>query len=193
MKLTHSHLLFLAFSILYLLIRIYFQRRVSATKKVQNRASLGDRLVILLVAGGQGLIPLLFLFTPWFDWANYILPDFLMIPGAMLMMFGVWLFWRAHKDLDNNWSVTLELSENHKLITLGVYRYLRHPMYASFFVLAFGQAMLINNWLAGVAALLAVSLLYWLRLPHEEKMMLDHFGDEYQRYMRRTGGVWPRF
>jgi protein-S-isoprenylcysteine O-methyltransferase Ste14 len=66
-------------------------------------------------------------------------------------------------------------------------------MYASFFVLDAAQALLLANWLAGWAALASVLLLYVLRVPAEEAMMLNFFGGEYESYIERTGGVVPRW
>ncbi len=108
------------------------------------------------------------------------------------MASGLWLFWRSHADLGDSWSVTLELNADHRLVTRGVYRFVRHPMYTSFFVSGLGQALLLANWVAGPSALVAVALLVLVRVPHEEKMMIDQFGDEYRDYMRRTGGLVPR-
>jgi len=112
--------------------------------------------------------------------------------GAPLMAAAVWLFWRSHADLGDNWSVSLQLNQDHRLVTQGVYRRIRHPMYAAFFAMAIVQGLLLNNWLAGWGALAAVSLLYLLRVPHEEQMMIERFGDEYRTYRQRTGGLMPR-
>ena len=147
-----------------------------------------------LVVVGQLLLPLLAIFSPLFDWAKY--PDLsptLCWIGALLFVIGVWLFWRSHADLGENWSVTLELQKEHKLISSGVYRSIRHPMYASFFAMAFGQLLLLPNWIAGPSALLTVGLLYVVRKPNEESMMLEQFGEEYRRYMNSTGGIFPKF
>jgi protein-S-isoprenylcysteine O-methyltransferase Ste14 len=105
---------------------------------------------------------------------------------------GLWLFWRSHADLGESWSVTLELNAQHRLVTRGVYSRVRHPMYASFFVLGIGQALLMANWIAGFAGLVATWLLVVVRLPHEEAMMIEAFGDEYRDYMRHIGSVVPR-
>lgn len=75
----------------------------------------------------------------------------------------------------------------------GVYRLVRHPMYTSFFISGLGQALLLANWIAGPAALLAVALLVIVRVPHEEQMMVAQFGNDYRDYVRRTGGILPRF
>ena len=56
------------------------------------------------------------------------------------------MFRRSHKDLGRNWSISLEIREEHKLVTRGVYSLIRHPMYTAFLLMAVGQAFLISNW-----------------------------------------------
>jgi protein-S-isoprenylcysteine O-methyltransferase Ste14 len=34
--------------------------------------------------------------------------------------------------------------------------------------------------------------MYLVRTPREEKMMCEHFGEEYRDYMRKSGSIWPR-
>ncbi|WP_198970519.1 protein-S-isoprenylcysteine O-methyltransferase [Xylophilus sp. ASV27] len=192
MNLQIPHLVFAAGIATYLTIRAVFSRRLRARPKAVDRSDTGDRMLVGLVAIGQIVLPLLLLFSPWLDWARYTLPAAAAWLGAAVMAAGVRLFWRAHVDLGESWSVTLMLNPEHKLVTRGVYRAVRHPMYAAFFVLAIGQVLLLDNWFAGWASLVAVTVLYWRRVPHEERMMLEFFGDEYRAYMRRTGGILPR-
>ena len=92
-----------------------------------------------------------------------------------------------------NWSVSLELRENHELVTRGVYRFVRHPMYASIWLWALAQAMLLQNWLAGWSVLPAFALMYVLRTPREERLMCEKFGERYFAYMRQTGRLFPRW
>jgi len=54
------------------------------------------------------------------------------------------------------------------------------------------QALLLQNWIAGFAMLASLLPLYLVRVPREEQMMLEHFGEEYRLYMNRTGRVVPR-
>ena len=65
-------------------------------------------------------------------------------------------------------------------------------MYAAFIVFGVAQVLLLPNWLAGPSALAAVALLCVIRIPDEEAMMCEFFGQEYRDYMTRTGGVIPR-
>lgn len=103
----------------------------------------------------------------------------------------LWLFRRSHVDLGKNWSVTLKIREQHALVKDGVYRHIRHPMYASFFLLGVSQFLLLPNWLAGTSGLVGVGILFGFRQSREEQMMLDVFGDEYRSYMAATKRIIP--
>ncbi len=77
------------------------------------------------------------------------------------------------------------------LVTEGVYRCIRHPMYTSMWLWSIAQALLLWNWIAGWASLALFLPLYVLRVPREERMMLEYFGDAYRMYMNRTARVVP--
>ncbi|MFN3719392.1 MAG: protein-S-isoprenylcysteine O-methyltransferase [Rhizobium rhizophilum] len=114
-----------------------------------------------------------------------------MILGTLTGIAFLWLFRRSHKDLGKNWSVTLEVREGHQLVTQGVYAHVRHPMYASFLLWGITQALLIPNWIAGFAGLVAVLALYAVRQSREEAMMRETFGAEYDAYCARTKRLVP--
>lgn len=191
MTLSPSSFIFMAFTAAYLTIRGVFIRRARRQQKT-DKGDVRDRLLIALVGIGQIVLPLLFVWTRALDVADRAQPPACLALGAVAMAAGLWLFWRSHVDLGDNWSVTLEIDAKHRLVTRGVYRLVRHPMYTSFFVSGLGQTLLLANWVAGPAALVAVAVLVLVRLPNEEAMMIEVFGDEYRDYMRRTGGIVPR-
>jgi len=66
---------------------------------------------------------------------------------------------RTVPHLRTNWSITLEVREQHRLITHGVYRRVRHPMYASLQLYSVGQALALPNWVAGPSYLVAFVIL----------------------------------
>lgn len=94
--------------------------------------------------------------------------------------------------MGGNYSSTLVIWQEHSLIDEGIYRYLRHPIYAALWLWGFAQPLLLQNWIAGLAGMAVITPLYFLRVPREEEMLLDHFGEEYRSYMERTGRVLPR-
>jgi protein-S-isoprenylcysteine O-methyltransferase Ste14 len=109
--------------------------------------------------------------------------------GCLLLSF--WVFHRSHADLGTNWSRTLELRENHRLVTRGVYRSIRHPMYTGIYLYAVAQGLLLPNWIAGPACFAAFTVMFACRLCAEERMMVDRFGEDYERYRGRTKRLVP--
>ena len=187
-----SALVYLAFVAVFLAIRGLFMRRMRREKAVSRNDAV-DRGLVLLVGLGQVVLPILCQRS-----ASLMhvadRPQFLscVALGAVAMLAGLWLFRRSHVDLGDSWSVTLELNADHRLVTNGLYRLVRHPMYSSFLVLGVGQALLVANWIAGLSGLASVLLLIAVRLPREEAMMIEQFGDRYRDYRKRTGAVLPR-
>ena len=163
-------------------------RHIKAVKKQKSTLD-----IVLVSLSGVGLaLPLVYLFTPWLDFANYNLPTWMSWIGTVVFAGAIVLLWRSHVDLGRNWSVTLQILPEHTLVTHGVYRYIRHPMYAAHLLWAIGQGLLLSNWLAGWILLVTFVPLYLFRAPKEEQLLLDQFGDDYRHYMARTGGIIPR-
>lgn len=191
MRIQTWNIVFLIGFIAYVVIRGIYGSRAKNNEKAVSRADGLDRAVMVIVFMGCLLLPVVYLFTPWLAFADYHLPAFVPWFGAAVMVVALWLFWRSHADLGQNWSVTLELRKGHQLVKHGVYRSIRHPMYASILLFGLGQGLLLQNWLAGWSAFLTFALMYFVRTPREEHMMCEFFGQEYRDYMRRTGRVFP--
>ncbi len=148
--------------------------------------------LLMSLWGGVQVVAILYVLTPWLDFADYYLPTWAGAVGAVVFVAALWLLWRSHADLGRNWSPTLEIAEGHSLVTQGVFRHIRHPMYAAHGLWGIAQALLLQNWIAGLGSLVVFIPLYLLRVPREEQMMLEQFGEEYRSYMSRTGRVIPR-
>lgn len=186
-----SLVFFLGF-VAYVGIRAVYARRVKGVEKAHRQVDGLEKALMLLVIPPSLLLPILYLFTPLLAFADYQLPAFAPWCGAALMLTALWLFGRSHADLGQNWSATLEVRKHHQLVTHGVYRSIRHPMYAAILLWGLAQALLLPNWLAGWSAFVPFAVMYLIRTPREERMMCEIFGDEYRHYMRRTGRLLPR-
>ena len=183
----------LAASIAMVAIRAPHGQRSRGVKVVKNRK--GRQEVILLTLAWLGFfVPLVWVASPAFSFAEYPLRLNPLIAGVVCLVVGLWLFYRSHADLGTNWSVTLQVREHHQLITRGVYQCIRHPMYSALFLYSLGQALVVPNWVAGPAYGVAFGLLFALRLRAEERMMCETFPGEYEVYAARTKrlipGVW---
>jgi protein-S-isoprenylcysteine O-methyltransferase Ste14 len=178
-----------------MLIRLPHERQRRQNRIAVDRVSALERLLLGLVAVGLGLLPVVYVFTSWLNWADYRLSPRTSSEvggiGAAMLGIAVWLFWRSHTDLGREWSPSLQIREGHTLITKGAYRLIRHPMYASIWLWGIGQTLLLQNWIAGWASLVLFLPMYILRVPREEQLMLERFGEAYRVYMNRTGRIIP--
>jgi len=156
-------------------------------------AKRGLEIVLLSIsATGLGVIPAIYAAAGVPAFADYPLHAWQVVAGGLTFLASLFLFRQTHAALGRNWSVTLEVRENHALITDGIYRYVRHPMYAAFWLWAIAQAFLLPNWVAGFSGIAGFGTLYLLRVRHEEQMMLDAFGSSYADYAKRTGRIFPK-
>ena len=179
--------------IVEIIIRAPIDRKRRQGRISERRVTTQEQLLLGLLTLGGFVVPLIYTFTNWLDFANYTLPGWAGWIGVLLSAGALFLFWRAHADLGLNWSPSLEIRDKHELITHGIYGVIRHPMYASQWLLSLATPLLLQNWIAGFLNFLVFIPFYLLRVNAEERMMLDSFGMQYQEYMQKTGGVLPKF
>jgi len=179
----------------YVLISIVRSTQTTRYRKLGtaiDRKSLLDMLLLALAGIGM-LVPLVYVFSSLLDFANYQLPRWVGWLGAILFAVAIWLLWRSHVDLGRNWTPTLSIRDDHQLVTSGVFKHIRHPMYAAHLLWAVAQVLMLHNWIAGFSFLVVSIPQYLLRVNAEEQMMLEQFGEQYKNYMQRTGRIIPRF
>lgn len=81
---------------------------------------------------------------------------------------------------------------DHILIESGPYRFIRHPVYAGYLALLLGSGVASLNvclWLLWPVSLLGILI----QAGSEEQLLGKRFGQHYERYVRRTGRLVPRF
>ena len=174
-------------------IRVVYGIRRKKANVEERRPELPVSIASIVWLFGSQIIPFLYIGgVKWFDFADYSLPSFVGWIGVGVFVLSLWLLWRSHTDLGRNWSPTLEVQNEQSLVTDGVYRHMRHPMYSAHFVWGIAQILLLHNWIAGWGGLLTFVPVYLLRYPPEEQMMIDTFGEEYRDYMTQTGRIFPK-
>ena len=188
---------FLAAVILFtgMSISIYFRRKADRdTGEKLSRKADGNAMMTAIRIGGLvlWLSPFVYLINPaWMAWSKVGLPDsvrWLGVGIGVLCVFGIyWLF----SSIGSGITPTSATRKEHKLVTNGIYRYIRHPLYtfgSSMFV-AFG--MMADNWFIAALGILTFILMA-IRTPKEEANLIEKFGDEYRDYMKRTGRFLPK-
>lgn len=172
-------------------IRRPFERKAKRNVIAHDAMDLREKVLLSVSLTGLGVIPALYIatgvpagldqpFSPWRAWA-----------GLAVFVAALALFRATHRALGRNWSVTLAVRQEHALVTSGVYRFVRHPMYTAFWMWAIAQALTLQNWVAGLAGLVGFGTLYAFRVAREEALMRATFGVTWDEYAARTPRVVP--
>jgi len=180
-------------SIVMVVIRAPYGQRSRRIPVVRSRKGKLE-IVLLTLAWLAFFLPLIWIATPVLASADYPLRPVPLLTGAVCLTLGLWLFHLSHADLGANWSITLQVREKHTLVSQGVYRLVRHPMYTALLLYSVGQALVLPNYVAGPFYAVTMALLVTLRIGPEERMMLEEFGKDYQEYRAHTKrlvpGIW---
>lgn len=172
-------------------LRRPFERRAKRTRLSTNRLKPAEWLRLAVSTTGLGIVPLAYVAAGWPRFAAYAPHPLSFALGLAAGAGALVLFRLTHKALGRMWSVSLQLKEGHQLVTTGIYRRLRHPMYSAFWLMALAQTLLLPNWVAGPAGLIGFGVLFFLRVGPEERMMEEAFGEEYRAYRARTARIIP--
>jgi len=175
-------------------ISSYYRRKADKeTGEKISRKVDGTALMTILKIGGLLLwfSPLVYLINPkWMAWSKIGLPDgvrWLGVGIGVLCVAGIyWLF----SSIGSGITPTSATRKEHKLVTSGPYRWIRHPLYtigASLFI-SFG--MMADNWFIAALGILTFILMA-IRTPKEEANLIAKFGDEYRAYIKITGRFLP--
>ena len=167
------------------------EERMSQKQRMQQEGYL---LSVLLMSWfiASVVLPINYLTGDWFSRFDFHLPDAGYYAGLVIFAFVLWLLWRAHTDLARSWSAVVQIKHNQLLVTEGIYRCMRHPIYSAHLLWGLAQVLLIHNWLCGFAGFALIVLIMVLRIPREEKLLLSQYGEAYRSYMQSTGALIPR-
>ena len=160
-----------------------------AVEREGGSAVLALRIVVFLIF--MAFLVMYIVGMAWIDFFSFPLPAWLRWTGFALGLLSLAFWTWTQVALDTRWSAQLQLRAEHQLVTGGPYARIRHPLYAAMFAWAIALALLTANWLFVALAVLSIAGTL-VRVPKEERMMLEAFGDEYQAYMQRTGRFLPK-
>jgi protein-S-isoprenylcysteine O-methyltransferase len=154
------------------------------------RKETGDRSFWLILPGFLMVFfgsPLEYLYIlevlPRSTWMQWL--------GIVLIAAGVALRIWTRRAIKGLYSGVVQVRQDHRLVQEGPYRFIRHPGYAGFFLMALGISVAYSS-LIGLLAILILflpGLAY--RMKVEEILLIGHFGGEYLNYRGKTKKVIP--
>jgi protein-S-isoprenylcysteine O-methyltransferase Ste14 len=119
-----------------------------------------------------------------------VIPTTFESPGYAMFLAGLGLYGAARLTLGRFYSETVRIKPEHKLITNGPYRMIRHPMYLGVILFSLSIPMILGS-LYGFVTILALIPLLLHRIRIEEKALLAKFGQEYLEYAHKTKKLIP--
>jgi len=115
----------------------------------------------------------------------------LLLAGLVMQLMGAVILPASRLQIGRFGGAKIAIEEDHRLVTNGMYRYVRNPQYLGMTLLLFGYALSLGGPIVG--SITAIGLLWIMhsRIKVEEELLLSTFGDEYREYMKRTWRLVP--
>ncbi|MCK5301931.1 MAG: isoprenylcysteine carboxylmethyltransferase family protein [Candidatus Thorarchaeota archaeon] len=190
---------FLVFYILLIVIRVYYTKKTPFARKSRKerfedirREGLPSAIVFLGMFWVQMIVALFYVLdVQLISWAYFILPLEIRMLGVILGTISVLSVFWVHQTLSGSFSATLEVYEDHQLVTSGPFARVRHPLYSAHTLFNAGMVLISANWILLLFLIIGIPFTYW-RLSKEEEMLIEQFGDKYREYIKRTGRLFPK-
>ncbi|HIH62344.1 MAG TPA: isoprenylcysteine carboxylmethyltransferase family protein [Methanobacteriales archaeon] len=183
----NTNLTIIVFVAIVMIGRIFssIHRKTDKIKTIKNIFSDYTALIILI-------IQMIFISLPIIEYylvKNDINPIISGI-GGLTIFTGFLISFFANKEIGTNWSASIEKDNSQKLITSGIYKYIRHPLYFSGLLILLGTVIYFQSWWSSTVLIPFYLLVNW-RIKHEEDNLIKFFGNEYRQYMRKTKKIIP--
>ena len=171
-------------SILIFLTQPGFQAQEARTKKSSDQNS------VWLILG----LSLASVILPVVEW-GYGHPDRfnteIAVLGVLLIVVGLSIRIWAIRTLGKFFTATVQIKEQHQLVTHGPYSLVRHPSYLGAFLGIFGCAVILESWWMLPLSVIAMLFAYDVRIKHEERALIASFGKKYEQYRQQTKRMIP--
>jgi len=122
----------------------------------------------------------------WARWTGLAL-------GLLSVFLNAWSHKTLSERLGEDFDPVLRLLKVPALVKEGPYAKMRHPIYLAFLMMQISVLLLTSNWFIGFCGLAIIVSVIAIRIPEEEKLLTEQFGDEYREYIKNTGALLPVF
>ena len=111
--------------------------------------------------------------------------------GVVLAAAGYFIRAAAMRTLGEFFTATLRMRENHRVVSEGIYRRIRHPGYLGTILFFAGSAIATANFITTLLILAALLPTFVRRIVVEERMLTEQLGEEYRAYQGKTWRLIP--
>lgn len=165
------------------------QPPVTATDTKKNKSK--DRYSVILIIG----LSMISVISPVIEWAYFKDSDktniLLAVLGLVLLIIGILFRAWSVQTLGKHFTPTVQIKENHQLITSGPYAVVRHPSYFGALIAMTGCAVFLNSYIGIFIVLCSMLYAYYVRINIEEEVLLQSFGSVYKTYQKKVQRLIP--
>jgi protein-S-isoprenylcysteine O-methyltransferase Ste14 len=164
------------------------QRKARLSLPSQYRAILKDRTALLAAFSAALALALPVLEATLRE--IYASNVYTILAGTTIILGGYGITYIANREISENWSPAIDKIQEQDLVTSGVYSVIRHPLYFSGFLIIVGSNVYFASSWAWVSLPL-VLIVVLIRVPIEERRLVERFGRDYIAYQKRSKAILP--
>ena len=161
-------------------------KRSLSTDARFDKSSLRILWITIFISVNIGVV-LSFQRVGYFGGGSSVFP----IVGILVIICGLLIRWIAIFSLKRQFTVDVAITKDHRIVSEGIYRFVRHPAYAGSIFSFLGLGLCFANVISLVVIVLPICAAFLYRIRVEEKALTDAFGDEYIRYCSSTKRLIP--
>ena len=158
----------------------------SETKENKNRDKFSVLLILFFSIGS-----IILSVCEWAYFGHGPIPDYITYIGLLLLVTGIGFRVWAIQTLGKFFTATVQIKEDHALITKGPYSVVRHPSYLGAWATISGAAIFFNSYVGFLSALIGMGVSYYIRMKLEEKALTEIFGQQYLNYQKKVKRIIP--
>jgi len=162
---------------------------------VERKQKVAKQKRSVVETGSMTVFFILFYLLLRFKIGAVIVPTalyYFLIPiGLIIIVFGCYVNIKGRFALGQNWANQVTIYEHQQLVQSGMYRFVRHPLYASIIWMFYGACLVYPNYLAFLSNSFIFVPFMIMRAKQEEKLLTEQFSG-YEQYKKQTGMFFPK-
>lgn len=111
--------------------------------------------------------------------------------GIIFLIIGGIIMVTSRIQLGKYGTPVIHTGEEHKLVTKGWYKVVRHPMYFGAILMMLGSYIAFRSLLVLIGIVISYIPLMKMRIKTEEETLIGTFGDDYRNYIKQTKKLIP--
>jgi len=115
----------------------------------------------------------------------------IIVIGTLAIVSGCVVNIMGRFNLGSNWANHIKIYDEHTLVQTGMYKIVRHPLYASIMLMFYGAVLVYRNILCFIAVTFIFIPFMYYRAKQEETLLIQTFS-EYNEYIKITGMFFPK-